>query len=137
MCADLRASSSANGSSRSKTGATAWASRSVSHSSNRSAIAADHAAGRRPLIVIANAGSTAAGANDPFAALSEICREHGIWLHVDGAYGGFACLSERGSAALEGMALADSPQKFPSAVVIGDGTGPAQAVFHTGVPPGA
>src|SRR5436190_5413588 len=74
----------------------------------RSAIAADHAAGRRPLIVIANAGSTAAGAIDPFAALSEICREHGIWLHVDGAYGGFACLSERGSAALEGMALADS-----------------------------
>jgi glutamate/tyrosine decarboxylase-like PLP-dependent enzyme len=74
----------------------------------RGAIAADRAAGRLPLIVVANAGTTAAGAIDPFAELSEICREHGIWLHVDGAYGAFACLTERGRAALAGMELADS-----------------------------
>ena len=74
----------------------------------RSAIAADRVARRRPLIVIANAGTTAAGAVDPFPELAEICREHGIWMHVDGAYGAFACLSERGQAALAGMELADS-----------------------------
>ena len=74
----------------------------------RSAIAADKTGRRHPLMVVANAGTTAAGAIDPFQELSEICREHGIWLHVDGAYGAFACLSERGRAALAGMELADS-----------------------------
>jgi glutamate/tyrosine decarboxylase-like PLP-dependent enzyme len=74
----------------------------------RGAIAADQADGRLPLVVVANAGTTAAGAIDPFHELSRICREHGIWLHVDGAYGAFACLSERGREALTGMELADS-----------------------------
>jgi len=72
------------------------------------AIGADLAAGRRPLLVVANAGSTAVGAIDPFAELSRICREHDAWLHVDGAYGAFGCLTERGRAALAGMELADS-----------------------------
>ena len=61
-----------------------------------------------PLAVVANAGTTATGAVDPFRELAEICREHGIWLHVDGAYGAFACLTERGREALAGMELADS-----------------------------
>jgi glutamate/tyrosine decarboxylase-like PLP-dependent enzyme len=74
----------------------------------RSAIAADEAASRRPLVVIANAGSTATGAIDPFAELSATCRDHDVWLHVDGAYGAFACLSERGRSQLAGMELADS-----------------------------
>ena len=74
----------------------------------RGAIAADQAGGRRPLMVVANAGTTATGAVDPFHELSEICREQGIWLHVDGAYGAFACLSERGREVLAGMELADS-----------------------------
>jgi selenocysteine lyase/cysteine desulfurase len=74
----------------------------------RSAIASDQAAGRRPLVVVANAGTTAVGAVDPFHELSEICREQEIWLHADGAYGAFACLSERGREALDGMELADS-----------------------------
>ena len=74
----------------------------------RSAVTADVAAGRSPLVVVANAGTTAVGAVDPFRELSEICREHGIWLHVDGAYGAFACLTDRGRAALAGMELADS-----------------------------
>jgi selenocysteine lyase/cysteine desulfurase len=72
------------------------------------AIGADLAAGRRPLLVVANAGSTAVGAIDPFAELSRICGEHDAWLHVDGAYGAFGCLTERGRAALAGMELADS-----------------------------
>src|SRR5207253_4022609 len=56
----------------------------------------------------ANAGTTASGAIDPFPELSQVCREHRIWLHVDGAYGAFACLSQRGRQALAGMELADS-----------------------------
>jgi hypothetical protein len=72
------------------------------------AIEADRAAGARPVVVVANAGTTAVGAIDPFVELSRICREHGLWLHVDGAYGAFACLTERGREALAGMALADS-----------------------------
>jgi len=74
----------------------------------RGAIAADRSVGRLPLVVVANAGTTAAGAIDPFHELSRICREEGIWLHVDGAYGAFACLSERGREVLSGMELADS-----------------------------
>jgi glutamate/tyrosine decarboxylase-like PLP-dependent enzyme len=74
----------------------------------RTAIAADEAAGRKPLVVVANAGTTATGAVDPFQELSQVCRERGIWLHVDGAYGAFACLSERGREMLAGMELADS-----------------------------
>src|SRR6185312_7241513 len=72
------------------------------------AIAADRADGRRPLMVVANAGTTAAGAVDPLHEVSEICRLEEIWLHVDGAYGAFACLSERGRDALAGIELADS-----------------------------
>ncbi len=74
----------------------------------RAAIEADASESLRPLAVVANAGSTGVGAVDPFADISAVCREHGLWLHVDGAYGGFACLTERGRAALEGMELADS-----------------------------
>ena len=59
-------------------------------------------------MVIANGGTTAAGAIDPFRELSEICRSDGIWLHVDGAYGAFASITDRGREALAGMELADS-----------------------------
>ena len=74
----------------------------------RAAIAADQAGGRKPLAVVANAGTTATGAVDPLRELSQICRERGVWLHVDGAYGAFACLSERGRETLAGLELADS-----------------------------
>lgn len=72
------------------------------------AVEADAAAGLQPLIVAANAGATNTGAVDRLAELSAICRERGMWLHVDAAYGGFASLSERGRAALAGIELADS-----------------------------
>ena len=72
------------------------------------AIGADIAAGRQPLIVSANAGATNTGAVDPLEEIAAICREHGVWLHVDGAYGGFAALSERGRSELRGIELADS-----------------------------
>ena len=71
-------------------------------------VLADLAGGRRPLAVVASAGTTGAGSVDPLAELSDLCRAHGLWLHVDGAYGAFACLSERGREALAGIELADS-----------------------------
>ncbi len=56
----------------------------------RARIEADLAAGDRPFVVVGTAGSVGTGAVDPLPELREICDEHGLWLHVDGAYGGFA-----------------------------------------------
>ena len=72
------------------------------------AVDADTQAGLQPLLVAANAGATNTGAVDPLPELAAICRDHGLWLHVDGAYGGFAALTERGRRALAGIELADS-----------------------------
>ena len=72
------------------------------------AIDEDMAAGHRPLMVIATAGTTNTGVVDDLPALSAICQAHGVWLHVDGAYGGPAALSARGRAAMPGLELADS-----------------------------
>lgn len=72
------------------------------------AISADRAAGLRPLLVAASAGSTNTGAIDPLREIAKICREQGVWLHVDGAYGGFAALTKRGRRWLKGIELADS-----------------------------
>lgn len=74
----------------------------------RSALSADRSAGRIPLIVVANAGTTGTGAVDPLEDLASLCRDEGVWLHVDGAYGASACLTERGREALAGLELADS-----------------------------
>jgi aromatic-L-amino-acid decarboxylase len=58
--------------------------------------------------VIATAGTTLTGAIDPIAPLAEVCRERGVWLHVDGAYGLPAAAVPGRRAAFEGLALADS-----------------------------
>jgi aromatic-L-amino-acid decarboxylase len=72
------------------------------------AIEADRAAGLKPLAVCANAGTTNTGAVDPLHDLADVCAGNDVWLHVDGAYGGFAVLSERGRATLSGIERADS-----------------------------
>jgi glutamate/tyrosine decarboxylase-like PLP-dependent enzyme len=72
------------------------------------AIDADVAAGRKPLFAASAAGATNTGAVDALDEVGEVCRSRGVWFHVDGAYGGFAALTERGRAALRGIELADS-----------------------------
>ncbi len=72
------------------------------------AIADDLAAGKRPFCLVANAGTTNTGAIDPLNQLSDLAERHGLWLHVDGAYGGAASLVPRGRALLAGMERADS-----------------------------
>jgi aromatic-L-amino-acid/L-tryptophan decarboxylase len=74
----------------------------------RDALSADRADGLVPFLVVATAGTTSTGAVDPLPAIADLCREHGAWLHVDAAYGGFAVLTERGRAALAGIERADS-----------------------------
>jgi glutamate/tyrosine decarboxylase-like PLP-dependent enzyme len=72
------------------------------------AVAADRAAGRLPVCVIATAGTTGVGAIDPLVELRRLCDAEGLWLHVDGAYGAAAMLSSRGRARLRGLEQADS-----------------------------
>jgi glutamate/tyrosine decarboxylase-like PLP-dependent enzyme len=77
-------------------------------SSLAAALARDRADGCTPVAVIASAGTVNTGAIDPLTDIAEVCREHDVWLHVDGAYGAPAILSDRYAAALEGIRLADS-----------------------------
>jgi aromatic-L-amino-acid/L-tryptophan decarboxylase len=73
-----------------------------------SAVAQDRAAGRTPFAILATAGTTSTGAVDPLDALADLAREHGLWLHVDGAYGAPARLTDAGRALLGGIERADS-----------------------------
>jgi aromatic-L-amino-acid/L-tryptophan decarboxylase len=74
----------------------------------RAAIDEDERAGRRPMIVIGTAGSVSTGAVDPLAELAALCREMGVWFHVDGAYGGFAAAAPGTPDDLRAIGLADS-----------------------------
>jgi aromatic-L-amino-acid/L-tryptophan decarboxylase len=74
----------------------------------RSAVERDRAAGERPFLVVATAGTTAGGIVDPIAAIAEVCEEHGLHLHVDAAWAGSVALSERLRPVLRGIERADS-----------------------------
>lgn len=72
------------------------------------AIARCRAEGRQPLAVVASACTTATGTFDPLPELAAICREHRLWLHVDGAHGAPFALTARRRERLRGLELADS-----------------------------
>ncbi|MBL8188194.1 MAG: aminotransferase class I/II-fold pyridoxal phosphate-dependent enzyme, partial [Acidobacteria bacterium] len=106
----------------------------------RQAVAADRAAGRRPFCVIANAGTTNTGAIDPLTEIADFCKAENLWLHIDGAYGAAACLTERGKRLLAGIERADSlsldPHKWLfqpfeiGCVILRDARG-LKKTFHT------
>jgi len=68
----------------------------------------DRAAGMRPFLVVASAGTTNSGAVDPIADVAAVARHEGLWMHVDGAYGGFFQLTARGRERFHGVEAADS-----------------------------
>ena len=72
------------------------------------AIDEDLAAGHQPMIVVGTAGSVSTGAVDPLREIAALCRERGLWLHVDGAYGAPAAALSEADPDLKALALADS-----------------------------
>ncbi|WP_435262462.1 pyridoxal phosphate-dependent decarboxylase family protein [Tenacibaculum sp. nBUS_03] len=74
----------------------------------KNAIAKDRLEGLQPFCYIASAGTTNTGTVDPLNDIADICEEEGLWMHVDGAYGGAAILSDKGAKALRGIERADS-----------------------------
>jgi len=72
------------------------------------AIREDRAAARKPFCVVATAGTTNSGTVDGLVAISEICKRHDLWLHVDGAYGAAVIFSDQHRNLVRGIELADS-----------------------------
>jgi glutamate/tyrosine decarboxylase-like PLP-dependent enzyme len=72
------------------------------------AIRSSKAQGASPFFVGATAGTTVLGAFDPIDAIADICEEHGLWFHIDGAWGGSALMSEKLRHLLAGCERADS-----------------------------
>lgn len=74
----------------------------------RRLVSADMAAGDLPFLVVGTAGTVSTGAIDPLPELAAFSREHGLWFHVDGAYGGLAAMLPDASADIRGIREADS-----------------------------
>ena len=71
-------------------------------------IDSDKKAGLIPCFVCATVGTTSSNAMDPIAPIGEICRQHGVWLHVDAAMSGTAMLCPEFRPLQNGVELADS-----------------------------
>ncbi len=80
----------------------------MSASALENMIRKDIADGFRPFAVVGSAGSTTTGSVDPLDAIAAICRDHEIWFHVDGAYGGGALFAPELRDQLRGIEYADS-----------------------------
>ena len=72
------------------------------------AVREDIRAGFRPACAVATVGTTSSGAIDPLVPIVRICREHGLWLHVDAAYAGTAAILPEKRWILNGIEGADS-----------------------------
>jgi aromatic-L-amino-acid decarboxylase len=74
----------------------------------RRQIEVDIGAGDVPCLVVGTAGSVSTGAIDPLRKIGALCKEYGIWFHVDGAYGGFAAGVADAPNDLRALSQADS-----------------------------
>jgi len=63
---------------------------------------------KTPFFIGATAGTTVLGAFDPIEDIASIASKYNLWLHIDGAFGGSALLSNRHNSLLAGSELADS-----------------------------
>jgi aromatic-L-amino-acid decarboxylase len=72
------------------------------------AVSEDRKNGWTPFCVVATAGTTSMTSVDPVPAMADICKREGLWLHVDGAYGGTAAILPEMRWVLEGIEQADS-----------------------------
>jgi aromatic-L-amino-acid decarboxylase len=72
------------------------------------AIRLDLSGNLKPFFMAATVGTTSSTAIDPVPAIAAICRQHGLWLHVDGAYGGALGVLPECRHFLDGVDLADS-----------------------------
>lgn len=66
------------------------------------------AEGKTPFYVNATAGTTVRGAFEPLEEISAVCKEHGLWMHVDASFGGPVIFSKKHNWKLKGSHLADS-----------------------------
>ena len=74
----------------------------------RERIAADKAAGYRPICIVGNAGTVNTGATDDLRALATLSRDESLWFHVDGAFGALAALVPELRHVVAGLDQADS-----------------------------
>ena len=102
-----------------------------------------HRQGRPVLAVVATAGTTVQGLVDPLDDLADLCRDHGIWFHVDGAIGAVCALVDDHRWRVRGLERADSvtlnPQKLlgvskPSSLLLVRDPSHLVASFATGLP---
>jgi len=73
-----------------------------------SRIEADRRAGLRPFAVVGTAGTINTGTIDDLDGLADVASRHGLWFHVDGAFGAMAMLSPETRALVSGLSRADS-----------------------------
>ncbi|MFN2476532.1 MAG: aspartate aminotransferase family protein [Chthoniobacterales bacterium] len=74
----------------------------------RAAVAEDLGNGFNPLAVVATVGTTSTASVDPVPEIAALCREHGMWLHIDAAYGGGVALLPECEWVTRGWNEADS-----------------------------
>jgi glutamate/tyrosine decarboxylase-like PLP-dependent enzyme len=79
----------------------------------KQAIEEDRRGGRKPAIVVGNAGTVNTGAVDPLEELADLCAAQGLWFHADGAYGAMATISKPLKPLFKGLERADSVAADP------------------------
>jgi glutamate/tyrosine decarboxylase-like PLP-dependent enzyme len=72
------------------------------------AIRRDLESGHCPVVVAASAGTASTGTIDPLHEIRDVCHRHGVWFHIDAAYGGPAVLTARYRDPLSALKDADS-----------------------------